>query len=634
LEHVNDTTTQNAARTDSNDRWGRILKNSFDEIYVFDSESLRFIQVSRGALLNLGYSLAQMLQLTPVDIKPDLDTAQFEALLLPLRRHQQELVVFETRHQRMDGSFYPVEVRLQLAQEAPRSVFVAIIHDITERLRVQREVLESEQRFQVLAHISPVGIFRTDARGDCIDVNERWLQIAGMTLPQALGEGWVNAIHPEDRQRVFSLWRESARSNTTFRTQCRFLRSDGKITWVLAQAARESDTEGNTLGYVGTTTDISKLKQTEEDLAKSISEWNVAMDQFEDAVVLVDLNETIIRANKTFYRETGLTPAEVIGHSPVDIYHPQGEKIPCPVCRARKERRDFRAVIEADNPDNIYGRPVEKTVRVLRDPDGAPQSIMVVTHDLSRQRAIEEELREHRDRLEELVESRTRELAASNKELESYSYSIAHDLRAPLRAIVSFSQIVMDEAAPRLSQQEKDYLQRVIGSGAHMSDIIDDILELSRVSRMDFARESVDLSELARSCVSRLQESDPGSPIRVEIETGLTAQGDPRLLAIMLNNLLNNAWKYSGKTPQPHIEFGAKQQGDKTVYYVKDNGVGFDMKYVGKLFGVFQRLHSANEFEGTGIGLATVQRIIERHGGRVWAEAKPNRGACFFFTLD
>ena len=618
---------------DTDDRWGRILKSAFDEIYVFDAKTLRFIQVSRGALANLGYTLDEMLQLTPVDIKPEMSAAEFEALIRPLRLHQQDLVVFETHHQRKDMTTYPVEVRLHLAQEEPQPVFVAIILDITERLRVQREILENEQRFQTLARISPVGIFRTNAQDDCVYVNERWLEIAGMQLPQALGEGWTDAIHPQDRQWVINQWRESALANNTFRAQCRFQRPDGKITWVLALGAREIDSEGNTIGYVGTTTDITKLKQTQEELAKSISEWNVAMDQFEDAIVLVDLNETIMRANKTFYQETGLTPAQVIGRNPVDIYHPQGEKIPCPICRARKERRDFRVVFEADHPDNIYGRPVEKTVRVIRNSNGEPQSIMVVTRDLSRQRAIEEELRAHRDRLEELVTSRTRELAASNKELESYSYSIAHDLRAPLRSIVSFSQIVMDEANERLTDQERGYLQRVIASGNHMSHIIDDILELSRVSRMELERKVVNLSELAQTGVARLQEVEPKPESEIEIEQGLFAQGDQRLLAIMLNNLLNNAWKYSGKTARPRIEFGATRQGDKTVYYVKDNGVGFDMKYAAKLFGVFQRLHSANEFEGTGIGLATVQRIVERHGGRVWAEARVNKGACFFFTL-
>lgn len=625
-------TTQ--AKLETGNRWGRILENSFDEIYVFDAETLKFIQVSRGALKNLGYSFEEIKTLTPTHIKPDLSPDEFSALLQPLHQDRQDLIVFETRHQRKDGSLYPVEVRLQLAKEERRPVFIAIILDITERKLAEQEIRKREQRFYALAKISPVGIFRTDAKANCVYVNERWLELAGLERHQALGKGWTNAVHPQDREWVFNQWYLIAESDSPFCVECRFQRPDGTVTWLLSQAAPELDSDGQLMGYVGTITDITQLKQTETALARTISEWIFAMDQFEEEIVLIDLDQKIVRANKPFCRSVGLPPEQLVGRNPGEILHPDGGHENCRICVARLALRDDRVVFEPDDPDNPTGRPLEKMVRVIRNQDDEPQSVLVTTRDLSRQRIIEDELREHRDHLEELVAIRTRELEISNKELESYSYSIAHDLRAPLRSIAGFSQIVMNDAADRLTTEETEYLQRVINAGKHMSNVIDDILELSRVSRAHICRRPVNLSQLAESCIERLQKAEPKEGLETNIEPDLKVQGDDKLINIIFDNLLGNAWKYTGKTENPRIEFGMSKQNGELVFYVKDNGIGFDMAYADKLFGVFQRLHSVDEFEGSGIGLATVQRIVERHGGRVWANAKPNDGATFYFTLS
>jgi len=625
----------NSNKSEVSNYWGRVLANSFDEIYVFEAVSFRFIQVSKGALQNLGYNMAEMGELTAVDIKPELSLAEFEKLVLPLRQAQQDIVIFITHHQRKDGSRYPVEVRLQIVNETPNPVFIAIVLDITERLQAEREIKAREQIFESMAKASPVGIFRTNNLGQCTYVNGTWLEIAGMDFEQALGHGWADALHPEDRDRVLTGWSNAAQERRNFRIECRFKRPDGKVTWVLAHAhaVAQIDDNDNTIGYVGSVTDIHKFKLAEEALDKSIHEWNYAMDYFEDPMMLISLDEKIVRANKTFYKSSGLTPDQVIGRDPGEIYHPDGEKVACPVCQARKDRKDIRIVMEADDPGNRLGRPVEKIVRIVRDEHGEPQSILVASHDLTNQRIIEDELRHHQEHLEEQVAIRTRELEASNRELESFSYSIAHDLRAPLRSITSFSQIVLEDASGRLLPEEQQNLQRVVNAGKNMTEIIDDILELSRVSRLDLDRVPVDMSELAINCFNYLRDSEPRADVNISIERELKAQGDRKLLNIMLYNLIGNAWKYTSKTTQAKIEFGITKQHDQIVYFVKDNGIGFDMKYSNKLFGVFQRLHKADDFEGTGIGLATVQRIVHRHGGKVWAKAEPNKGATFYFSL-
>jgi signal transduction histidine kinase len=235
--------------------------------------------------------------------------------------------------------------------------------------------------------------------------------------------------------------------------------------------------------------------------------------------------------------------------------------------------------------------------------------------------------------LEARVEARTRELAASNKELEAFSYSVSHDLRAPLRAIDGFSKALLEHGTANLDEKGRHYLQRVRAATQRMAELIDDLLSLARISRWELARRNIDVSEIAARAAADLANRNPGQGVRIEIQQGLSAQADPRLVTILLENLLGNAWKFSSRTPDPSVEVG-RVDGAAPAFYVRDNGAGFDMAFADKLFGAVQRLHSEAEFEGTGIGLATVQRIVNRHSGRVWAEGALGKGATFYFTLE
>jgi signal transduction histidine kinase len=233
----------------------------------------------------------------------------------------------------------------------------------------------------------------------------------------------------------------------------------------------------------------------------------------------------------------------------------------------------------------------------------------------------------------QLLDERARELEVKNAELESFAYSVSHDLRSPLRSLDGFSKLLLEDAADKLDNVEKDYLQRICKAAQRMGQLIDDLLQLSRINRVSFTPQQVDISNLVKANFDKLCESEPSRYIEIEIEPGIQARGDASLLDIALQNLVNNSWKYTSKKSHPKIRFGTTTVDGETAYYIKDNGVGFDVRYSEKLFGPFQRLHGIDEFPGTGIGLATVKRIVDRHGGHVWANSKVDKGTTFYFTL-
>lgn len=235
--------------------------------------------------------------------------------------------------------------------------------------------------------------------------------------------------------------------------------------------------------------------------------------------------------------------------------------------------------------------------------------------------------------LERRVTERTRQLESANRELEAFAYAVSHDLRAPLRSMSGFSQILQENAPPGLDEKSRHYLQRIHDASLRMSGLIEDLLNLSRIGRSELTARAVDLSQIAAEAAAAVRERHPARAVQLEITPAMEVNADPRLLRIALENLLSNAWKYTARSAHARVAIGTQAGEHGPVYFVRDNGVGFDMKYADKLFVPFQRLHPETEFPGNGIGLVTVQRIVARHGGRIWADAKPDEGATFYFTL-
>jgi light-regulated signal transduction histidine kinase (bacteriophytochrome) len=261
--------------------------------------------------------------------------------------------------------------------------------------------------------------------------------------------------------------------------------------------------------------------------------------------------------------------------------------------------------------------------RYERNSDRATQALM----------ESQDEVRRANAELEQRVTARTLQLESANRELEAFAYAVSHDLRAPLRSMSGFSQILQETAPASLDDKSRDYLRRIRDASLRMSTLIDDLLSLSRISRSELIPRSTSLSQIATDAAATVGDRYPGREVELTIEPGMEVHGDTRLLRIAMENLLDNAWKYSANTSPAHISVGQESRDGQTVYFVRDDGVGFDMAYSAKLFGPFQRLHAESQFPGTGIGLVTVQRIVARHGGRIWAHAETDKGATFYFTL-
>ncbi|WP_052263309.1 sensor histidine kinase [Geobacter pickeringii] len=295
------------------------------------------------------------------------------------------------------------------------------------------------------------------------------------------------------------------------------------------------------------------------------------------------------------------------------------EKLCVPLSRQKLVRLDGEVIdIETIGiPMNYRGEPAAQ----------------IIMRDITARVKAEGEIRRLNDELEQRVRERTAQYEMVNRELESFCYSVSHDMRAPLRHIEGYTRIFLEEFAETVPESGKEYLTRICNATRRMETLIDDLLTLSRITTGTLTLGDVDLGAMAREICSELTASSPQRRVRIVIAPEVMVRGDANLLRVALENLLGNAWKYSGKREETEISFGVEEQDGKRVCYVRDNGAGFNMAYSGKLFGAFQRLHHRHEFEGTGVGLATVKRIIQRHGGSVWAEGMVNAGATFYFTL-
>ncbi len=379
--------------------------------------------------------------------------------------------------------------------------------------------------------------------------------------------------------------------------------------------------------------DISDRKLAEAQLQKSHNLLQTVIEGTSDAIFAKDLQGRYLMINSTGARMIGKPVEAILDKDDCELFSLEfGRQF---MENEREMMMTGEAQIFEDNVPIMGGIRTFNTAKsVWRDAQGKVIGIVGIARDITERKLAEQEIKKLNGDLERRVIERTAELMAANKELEAFSYSVSHDLRAPLRGIDGFSQALMDRYSEQLDDKGKHYLNRIRAGTQRMGELIDDLLTLSRVTRTEMRRKEVDLSAIATEIITELQQLEPQRQVEFAIAPRLIVNGDSQLLRVALENLLNNAWKFTSARIQTKIEFDAILQKDgKVAYFVRDDGAGFDMTYVNKLFGAFQRLHSTTQFPGTGIGLATVQRIINRHGGKVWAVGAVDQGATFYFTL-
>ncbi|HSK99767.1 MAG TPA: PAS domain S-box protein [Rubrobacteraceae bacterium] len=367
------------------------------------------------------------------------------------------------------------------------------------------------------------------------------------------------------------------------------------------------------------------------ELRESEERYRAVVEQATEGIVLVDVDtRRVLEANPAYQALLGYAPREVASLTLYDLVPYSREDMDCYVRRVLKRGSYVSGERRHRRKD---GSLVDVEVRANTISYGGREAMCIVVRDITERKKAEEEIRQLQEELEERVRSRTAQLKTANEELEAFGYSVSHDLRAPLRSMAGFSQLLLEDYEHELDEVGKDYLRRIQAASGRMGDLIDNLLYLSRLSRQEMRHERVDLSALARRIAEDLRHGEPGRSVRFVVGDGLSATGDPGLLKVALENLLGNAWKFTSREPEAVIEFGVLEREGKLVCYVRDNGVGFDEAYADKIFHPFQRLHGADQFEGTGIGLATVARIVRRHDGSLRAEGEVGRGATFYFTL-
>lgn len=534
-------------------------------------------------------------------------------------------VQFESTMIRRDGSTFPVQMDIvSVPGEDGNLIYrVATAQDIGERKRAEEAIT---YQAGILEHVNDA-VITTDENFFITSWNSAAERMYGWKTEEVIGKRTSELLRTEffnaTREDVIRELRETGR----FSAEVTQLHKNGTRIHVDAHSVSMASEDGTITGYVSVNRDLTERKQAESAVLESELRYHRILDAMMEGCQIIDFDWRYVYVNEVAARQGKREPHELFDHTMMEMY-PGIEQTE--LFAVLKECMESRQPKRMDNkfvfPDNSVGW-FDLSVQPIQE------GIFVLSTDITQRKKTEEEVRRLNEKLEERVIERTAQLHAANKELEAFSYSVSHDLRAPLRAINGYTRILVEDYAGLLDDEGKRVCGVILTETQRMGKLIDDLLSFSRFSRKPIQPALVDMKALAYSVFGELTREPERQRIDFRIAKLPLAQGDPALLHQVWINLISNAIKFSSKVEQAVIEVGTKKSEQDLIYYVQDNGAGFNIQYVDKLFGVFQRLHSDDEFEGTGVGLAIVQRIVQRHGGRVWAEGEVGRGATFYFSL-
>jgi len=640
---------------ENEDRDNLILREMVEGLLVVDTRDMAIVDVNEAMCHILGRERRKIIGETAYSFEQDGSRIKAAA------RMKKVLVEgsgqFEMTFRREDGALVDCEVSANYLSN--RGLIFGLCRDISERKRNELIVRENLEWRYTFKEIAMDGYWLLDSQGHLLEVNDTYCRMSGYSAEELLGMQICELDASESPEETAAhLSNIICAGVDRFTTWHR--RKDGSLMEIEVSAQYMPGNGGQIVSFLR---DITEQKKADDELRRGSEVLKAILNAAQEAVFLMTTGGVILTANETTAKRLGRRLEDVIGQSIFNI-------LPAEVAENRQKMVD-QAVAQRKSvhvTDRRGEAWIENNIYPVFDPDGEIRQVAVYGRDVTEQKISADRIQQaqnelrllvaEKDRsrrallsvvedqkeaqvqicklneeLERRVIERTAQLEAVNQEMESFSYSVSHDLRAPLRALEGFSAMLIEDYGDKLDDLGKNYLFRIQLSSRRMAKLIDDLLNLSRITRHEVTLGRVDLSHVARQIAADLSEQFPDRQVRFDIKPHLTARADPNLIRIALENLLSNAFKFTAKRAEAVIQLGMVEQDGNQVYFVRDNGAGFDMAYADKLFKPFQRLHGINEYPGTGIGLTVVHRIISRHRGRIWPESRAGEGAVFYFTL-
>jgi PAS domain S-box-containing protein len=583
-----------------------------------------------GAEAIYGY-LAQQVIGESISIIIPLDRREEFAMLLEKIRQGQPVKHFETTRVRKDGKTIYVSLSVSPVKDGSGKILGAstTARDVTQRKQAEEEIRKASLYVRSLIEASLDPLVTISKDGKIMDVNQATELVTGVDRKKLIGSDFSNYFTNPGKARQGY---EQVFAEETVRDYPLAIRdTSGRVVDVLYNASVFKNEAGEIEGVFAAARDITERKQAEEKLREASLYARSLIEASLDPLVTISREGKITDVNCATEAATGVSRGRLIGSDFCDYFtQPEKARQGYEQVFACGSVRDYPLAIRhcsGSIADVLYN------ATLFKNESGEIEGVFAAARDITERKQAEEEVRRLNDELEQRVVQRTAQLEVANKELEAFTYSVSHDLRAPLRHISGFSKILTEEYGTTLAPEAQHHLVRIQEGTRRMGLLVDDLLNLGRIGRHEVRLQVTGLNSVVNEVVAELKTESQGRQVEWKIDSLPFVECDPALMKQVFQNLLSNAVKFTRPRSQAIIEVGQKEQGGTPAVFVRDNGVGFNMKYADKLFGVFQRLHRPEDFEGTGVGLATVQRIVQKHGGRIWAEAELDKGATFYFTL-